>query len=208
MDATATPRGISLAVGELGARGRPINKQCKDGTPPPPHRDFKERSVVLAVTHPRASTTSYLSSQFLTNSRSDLHATSRSSQRSRPRSFSCCFILWLIALLGPQKYKSPTQVVVLKKFTLHEHDAQHSTHHAHARKIGSPARPQPIIGRWTLAQPASERDERASKTRWIRLCSSPRLQRAYHAPHLGSVLLSAGWHRRKNNRQLAANDLN
>ena len=28
MDATATPRGISLAVGELGARGRPINKQC------------------------------------------------------------------------------------------------------------------------------------------------------------------------------------
>ena len=28
MDATATPRGISLAVGELGARGRPINEQC------------------------------------------------------------------------------------------------------------------------------------------------------------------------------------
>ena len=28
MDAAATPRGISLAVGELGARGRPINKQC------------------------------------------------------------------------------------------------------------------------------------------------------------------------------------
>jgi hypothetical protein len=27
----------------------------------PPHRDFKERSVVLAVDHPRASTFSYLS---------------------------------------------------------------------------------------------------------------------------------------------------
>ena len=39
--------------------------------------------------HPRASTTSYLSSQFLTNSRSDLHAT-RSSQ---------CIILVLALLL-------------------------------------------------------------------------------------------------------------
>ena len=57
-----------------------------------PHRDFKERSVVLAVAHPWASTSSYLSSQFLTNSRSGLHATSRSSH-SRPRSLSCCFIL-------------------------------------------------------------------------------------------------------------------
>ena len=32
--------------------------------------EFKERSVVLAVAHPRASTSSYLSSQFLANSRS------------------------------------------------------------------------------------------------------------------------------------------
>jgi len=58
-----------------------------------------EKCVVLAVAHPRASTTSYLSSQFLTNSRSDLHATSRSSH-SHPRPLFCCFILSLIALLG------------------------------------------------------------------------------------------------------------
>ena len=38
--------------------------------------------MVLAVAHPRASTTSYLSFQFLTNSRSNLftYATSRSSR--------------------------------------------------------------------------------------------------------------------------------
>ena len=33
----------------------------EDGGTTPPHRDFKERSVVLAVDHPRASTFSYLS---------------------------------------------------------------------------------------------------------------------------------------------------
>ena len=42
---------------------------------------------MLALAHPRASTSSYLSSQFLANSRSDLHATSRSSH-SRLSSFS------------------------------------------------------------------------------------------------------------------------
>ena len=45
----------------------------EDGTLPP-HRDFKERSVVLAVAHPRASTSSYLSLQSLANSRSGLYA--------------------------------------------------------------------------------------------------------------------------------------
>ena len=45
------------------------------------HRDFKERSVVLAVAHPNpwASASSYLSSQSLADSRCNLHATSRSS---------------------------------------------------------------------------------------------------------------------------------
>ena len=38
---------------------------------------------MLAFAHPRASTSSYLCSQFLANSRSDLHATSRSSHARR-----------------------------------------------------------------------------------------------------------------------------
>ena len=72
-----------------GGEERKQTTQGRDGTPPP-HRDFKGRSAVLAVAHPCASTFSYLCSQFLANSRSDLHATSRSSH-SRPRSLSCCF---------------------------------------------------------------------------------------------------------------------
>ena len=64
--------------GELTLPQRPSLKERKktdnpregweDGTPPP-HRDFKERSVVLAVAHPWASASSYLSSQWLADSR-------------------------------------------------------------------------------------------------------------------------------------------
>ena len=50
---------------------------------------------MLALAHSRASTSSYLSSQFLVNSRSDLHATSRSSH-SRLSSFSLLFSLSLL----------------------------------------------------------------------------------------------------------------
>ena len=44
---------------------------------PPPHRDFQGEKCGAASRRPsaRASTTSYLFSQFLTNSRSDRHAT-------------------------------------------------------------------------------------------------------------------------------------
>ena len=58
---------------------------------------FKERSVVLAVAHPWASASSYLSSQSLADSRCNLHATSRSSHSRR--SPSCRFILCRVALL-------------------------------------------------------------------------------------------------------------
>ena len=45
---------------------------------PPPHRDFKERSVVLALAHPNpwSSASFYLPSQSLADSRCNLHATS------------------------------------------------------------------------------------------------------------------------------------
>ena len=64
-----------------------------------PHRDFKERSVVLAVAHPNpwSSASFYLPSQSLADSRCNLHATSRS-PHSR-RSPSCRFILCRVALL-------------------------------------------------------------------------------------------------------------
>ena len=70
----------------------------EDGTPPP-HRDFKDRSVVLAVAHPIpwSSASFYLPSQSLADSRCNLHATSRSSHSRR--SPSCRFLLCRVALV-------------------------------------------------------------------------------------------------------------
>jgi len=81
----ATTQGFHWKEGVLLAVAHPFSQKerkktdnpregWEDGTSPP-HRDFKERSAVLAVAHPCASTFSYLCSQFLANSRSDLHAT-------------------------------------------------------------------------------------------------------------------------------------
>ena len=69
----------------------------EDGTPPP-HRDFKDRSVVLAVAHPIpwSSASFYLPSQSLADSRCNLHATSRSSHSRR--SLPCHFLLCRVVL--------------------------------------------------------------------------------------------------------------
>ena len=72
---SARERGIRRGAREWGGRGGGEKKERKktdnpregweDGTPPP-HRDFKERGCdALAVAHPWASASSYLSSQSL-----------------------------------------------------------------------------------------------------------------------------------------------
>ena len=53
MDATATPRGISLAVGELGARGRPINAPPSVGVLPCREPLNQTLSLLLANRHGR-----------------------------------------------------------------------------------------------------------------------------------------------------------
>merc|ERR1712153_31130 len=69
------------------------------GGTPPSHKDFKERSVVLAVFHPIpwSSASFYLPAQSLADSRCNLHATSRSSHSRR--SPSCRFLLCRVALV-------------------------------------------------------------------------------------------------------------
>ena len=65
----------------------------EDGTPPP-HRDFLRRGEcgAIAIAHPWASASSYLSSQSLSDSRCNLYATPRSSysHRSPSRRFFLC----------------------------------------------------------------------------------------------------------------------
>merc|ERR1712153_182469 len=50
---------VVLLFGEERKKTKNPREGWEDGTPPP-HRDFKERSVVLAVAHPWASASSYL----------------------------------------------------------------------------------------------------------------------------------------------------
>ena len=97
----APPGGGVGAAAPLAARGGGTPLAVREGkkerkkTPQPRrwedrarrHRDFKERSVLLAVAHPRASASSYLSSHSLADSHCNLHATSRSACATKL--FSC-----------------------------------------------------------------------------------------------------------------------
>ena len=77
------PKSIFLSSLHKRKKERKHTTQGRDGRTArrhaPPYRDFKERSVVLALAHPNpwSSASFYLPSQSLADSRCNLHATSR-----------------------------------------------------------------------------------------------------------------------------------
>ena len=109
MAGVSAPNDLTFGLKERKKTDNP-REGWEDGTPPP-HRDFKERSVVLAVAHPNpwSSASSYLPTQSLADSRCNLHATSRSShsRRSLPCHFLLCRVVLFCLVLRRRRLPVP-----------------------------------------------------------------------------------------------------